>query len=57
MRHSLHSVLFSERSKTRDKAGVVVKLADSKDRGCELGSCTCHNKNTIGEEGNGEPIH
>ena len=37
--------------------GVVVKRADSYRRGCKFQSCTCHNKNTIGEEGNGKPPH
>ena len=24
---------------------------------CEFKSCTCHNKNTVGEKGNGKPPH
>ena len=35
-------------------SGVVVKRAR---KGCELESCMCQNKNTIGEEDNGKPSH
>ena len=35
----------------------MVKRADSHHRGCEFESSTCHNKNAIGEEGNGELPH
>ena len=35
--------------------GVVVKRADSQDRGKEFESRRCNNRNTIVEEGNGKP--
>ena len=38
-------------------SGVVVKRVESLCRGCEFESCTCHNKNTIGKEGNRKPRH
>ena len=37
--------------------GIVVNYAGSERRGCEFKSNMCHNKNAIGEEGNGKPIH
>ena len=35
----------------------MVKHADSQYKGCEFECCMCHNKNAIGEEGNGKPPH
>ena len=35
----------------------MVKCVDSQRRRRELESCTCHNENTIAEEGNGKPSH
>ena len=37
--------------------GVVVKHGHSQHRGHEFDSFMRHNKNTIGEEGNGKPSH
>ena len=37
--------------------GVVIKRADSQRRGGGFESCTCHNENMIGEEGNGTAPH
>ena len=36
---------------------VVVKRVDSEHRACEFKSYMCHDKNTIGEESNGNPPH
>ena len=35
--------------------GVVVKVANSQQRGCEFETCSFYNNNTICEEGNGKP--
>ena len=39
------------------RRGVMVKRADSQHTGFQFESCTRHNKNANGEEGNGEPPH
>ena len=36
---------------------TVVLSLSVRNRGCKFESCTCHNKDTIGEEGNGKPPH
>ena len=53
----LDLILVSSELFSLYQRSVVVKHADSQHRGCQYDSSLCHNKNAIGEEGNGKPPH
>ena len=40
-----------------NRGSAMDKHVDSQHKGCQFDSSTCHNKQAIGEEGNGKPPH